>query len=53
MAANGVPARRAKRVVQAMGIDRMSASRVSRVCSSLDEPVADLQERDLPDVIYP
>lgn len=31
----------------------MSASQVSRIRSSLDEAVADLQERDLPDVIHP
>lgn len=36
-----------------MGIDRMSASQVSRICSSLDESVADLQERDPSDVTYP
>lgn len=36
-----------------MGIDHMSASQVSRMCSSLDESVADLQERDLSDVSYP
>lgn len=31
----------------------MSAGQVSRMCSSLDESIADLQERDLPDVIRP
>ena len=36
-----------------MGIDRMSASQLSRICSSLDESVADLQKRDLSDVAYP
>ena len=36
-----------------MDIDRMSASQVTRMCSSLDESVADLQERDLTDVVYP
>lgn len=40
-------------MAEAMGIDRMSASRVSRICSSLDESVAELQERDLSDVVYP
>lgn len=53
MAANGVSAGKVRRVARAMGIDRMSASRVSRICSSLDESVADLQERDLSDVTYP
>lgn len=53
MVANGVSTRKVKRVAQSMGIDRMSASQVSRMCSSLDESVADLQERDLSDVSYP
>lgn len=53
MAANGVSTRKAKRAARTMGIDRMSASRVSRICSSLDESVADLQERDLSDVTRP
>lgn len=52
MVTNGVPARKVKRVAQPMGIDRMSASQVSRMCSSLDDAVADLQERDLSDVKY-
>lgn len=53
MVTNGVSTRKVKRVAQSMGIDRMSASQVSRMCSSLDESVADLQERDLSDVSYP
>lgn len=53
MVANGVSTRKVKRVAQTMGIDRMSASQVSRICSSLDESVADLRERDLSDVTYP
>ena len=53
MAANGVSTRKVKRVAWTMGIDRMSASKVSRICSSLDESVAELQERDLSDVVYP
>lgn len=53
MAANGVSTRKVKRVARTMGIDRMSASQVSRICSSLDESVADLQERDLSDVTHP
>lgn len=53
MVANGVSTRKARRVAQSMGIDRMSASQVSRMRSSLDESVADLQERDLSDVAYP
>ena len=53
MVTNGVSTRKVKRVAQSMGIDRMSASQVSRICSSLDESVADLQERDLSEVGYP
>lgn len=39
MVTNGVSTRKVKRVAQSMGIDRMSASQVSRMCSSLDESV--------------
>lgn len=53
MAANGVPAGKVKRAARTMGIDRMSAGQVSRTCSSLDESVADLRERDLSDVTHP
>lgn len=53
MVTNGVSTRKVKRVAQSMGIDRMGASQVSRMCSSLDESVADLRERDLSDVSYP
>lgn len=53
MAANGVPAGKVKRVARTMGIDRMSAGQVPRICSSLDESVADLRERDLSDATCP
>lgn len=53
MAANGVSAGKARRAARAMGIDRMGAGQVSRICSSLDESVADLQERDLSDAACP
>lgn len=53
MVTNGVSTRKVKRVAQSMGIDRMSAGQVSRICSSLDDAVANLQERDLSDVKYP
>lgn len=53
MAAGGVSTRKVKRVAQGVNIDRMSASQVSRIRSSLDESGADLQERDLSDVIHP
>ena len=53
MVASGVSAGKVKRAARTMGIGRMSASRVSRICSSLDESVADLQERDPSGVTYP
>lgn len=53
MFANGVSTRKVERVAKAMGIERMSASRVSRICESLDEAVADMQGRDLSDVSFP
>ena len=53
MVTNGVSTRRVRRVARSMGIDRMSASRVSRMCSSLDDAVADLQERDLSGARFP
>ena len=36
-----------------MGVGRMSSSQVSRICESLDETVADLQERGLSDAAFP
>lgn len=53
MAADGASAGKARRAAQAMGVDRMSASRVSRICSSLGESVADLRERDPSDAARP
>lgn len=53
MVTNGVSTRKVKRVAQSMGIDRMSASQVSRMCSSLDDAVTDLQERDLSGARFP
>lgn len=47
MVTNGVSTRKVERVAASLGIDRMSASQVSRICESLDEIVADLQGRDL------
>lgn len=43
---NGVPTRKVKSVAQGVGMSRTSASQVSRMCSSLDESLADLRERD-------
>ena len=53
MVADGASAGKARRAARAMGIGRMSAGRVSRMCSSPDESVADLQERGPSDVTYP
>lgn len=53
MVTNGVSTRRAGRVAASLGIDRMSAPQVSRICESLDDIVADLQGRDLSDVAFP
>lgn len=53
MATNGASAGKARRVARTMGIDRMGASRVPRICSSPDESVADLQGRDPSDVTCP
>lgn len=53
MATNGVSTRKVKRVAQAMDMDRMDASQVSRICSSLNKSVADLRKRDPSDVTCP
>lgn len=53
MVTNGVSARKVRRVAQSLGIDRMSASQVSRICTSLDDAVADLQLRSLSGVTFP
>ena len=53
MVANGVSTRKVERVAKRMGISRMSASQVSRICSSLDEVVSDLQQRLFEDVTFP
>ncbi len=53
MAAGGVSTRRVERVARSMGMGRMGSGQVSRMCSSLDDAVADMQQRDLSDVKYP
>jgi putative transposase len=53
MVTSGVSTRKVARVAEAMGIDRMSASQVSRICESLDDCVADLRGRDLSGVSFP
>ena len=53
MAADGASTRRVERVARSMGMGRMGSGQVSRMCSSLDDAVADMQQRDLSDVKYP
>ena len=53
MVAGGVSTRKVERVARTLGIDRMSASQVSRVCESLDDVVAELQGRDLSGTRHP
>lgn len=53
MVTNGVSTRKVQRVAEQMGITKMSASQVSRICSNLDEIVADLQERVFEDTTFP
>ena len=49
----GVSTRKVARVAATLGVDRMSASQVSRICESLDGIVDDMQGRDLSDTAYP
>jgi transposase-like protein len=53
MVTNGVLTRKVQRIAKSMGIDKMSATQVSRICSSLDEVVSELQSRDLSEVACP
>ena len=53
MVTNGVSTRKVEKVASAMGIDRMSASQVSRICESLDAIVEDLQTRAFEDLRFP
>lgn len=53
MVTNGVSTRKVARVASTLGIDRMSASQVSRICASLDDIVSDLQGRSLSEVSFP
>ena len=52
MVADGLSAGRVRRVAQPMGMGRMGAGQVSRMCPSPDDAVADLQGRVLSDVKY-
>lgn len=53
MVVNGGSTRKVERVASTMGVDRMSASQVSRICESLDDVVEDLQTRAFGDVGFP
>ena len=44
---NGVSTRKVDAVAEEMGVTKMSRSRVSRLCESLDEQVDELRHRDL------
>ena len=53
MAAGSASTRRVERAERSMGMGRMGSGQVSRMCSSLDDAVADPRERDLSEVKYP
>lgn len=53
MVTSGVSTRKVEKVARALGVDRMSASQVSRICESLDAAVADLQERAFEGASFP
>lgn len=53
MVTGGVSTRKVEKVARALGVDRMSASQVSRICESLDAAVADLQGRPLGGARFP
>lgn len=53
MVTNGLSTRKVQRVANQMGITEMSASQVSRMCSNLDEIVADLQQRSFEEAVFP
>lgn len=53
MVTSGVSTRKIDKVAEAMGISKISKSQVSRICSTLDDTVSDLQTRKLDDTSYP
>lgn len=53
MVTNGVGARKVEKAAHAMGIGRMSAGQVSRICESLDAVVEDLQTRVFGELRFP
>lgn len=53
MVTSGVSTRKVEKVARALGVDRMSASQVSRICGSLDAAAADLRERTFDGASFP
>lgn len=53
MVTSGVSTRKVEKVARTLGVGRMSASQVSRICESLDSAVADLQGRMFEGVAFP
>ena len=53
MVTGGASTRKVEKVARALGVDRMGASQVSRICESLDAAVADLQGRPLGGARFP
>lgn len=53
MTVNGLSTRKVSKVAASLGIERMSASQVSRICESLDATVKDVQGRDLSSTRFP
>lgn len=53
MYANGVSTRKVEKVAHALGVDKMSSQQVSRICSVLDNEVAELRHREFADMRFP
>ena len=53
MYATGVSTRKIEKVAAKLGVNKMSASQVSRICEALDEEVADLQHQTFEEVEFP
>ena len=53
MYATGVSTRKIEKVAAKLGVRRMSASQVSRICEVLDEEVADLQTQEFVELEFP
>lgn len=50
---NGISNRKVEEVVEKLGIEKMSRSKVSRLCKALDEQVSELQMGDLSERSWP